>query len=131
MLDLVKEHIERAKKDYKSLQFSEKPDGSIYICIPDYILPEKWKNIKDESNKVELLIILPVGYPSSKPDGFDTDVNLRVNNGVKPTQGCGERQIDGKQWLHFCWQPQEWNHDRENLWRYIKLCERRFVEVIG
>lgn len=131
MIKLLEDHIARVKEDYPNLQVMEQPDGSVYIEIPDFKLPEGWKNENNNSGSIKILVILPVGYPSTKPNGFEAELNLRLQKGQMPTQGCGPHQLNNQSWLHFCWQPQVWDQNRENLWRYLKFIERRFVEIQG
>jgi len=131
LIKVLEEHIARAKQDYPSLLVHEQPDGSVHIELPDFKLPDGWKNAKDDSGRIRILVILPIGYPSTKPNGFEADLSLRLQNDQTPSQGCGQHQVNGQPWFHFCWQPQVWDQNRENLWRYLKFIERRFADIKG
>jgi len=127
LLKSIEEQIERVRQDYPNIEVRKQPDGSIQLEIPDFKLPPGWN-----TNKTRIMVIIPPGYPTNKPNGFEADVNLRLQSGNKiPTQGCGQHQVNGQPWLHFCWQPKTWDHVRETLYRYLKFIERRFIEILG
>ncbi len=126
MLKSIEEQIERVRQDYLNLIVREQPDGSIQLEVPDFRLPPGWK-----TDKTRILVIIPVGFPTNRPNGFEANVSLRLQNDSMPTKGCGQHQINGQHWFHFCWQPQVWDHTRETLWRYLKFIEMRFAEILG
>lgn len=128
MLKSIEEQIERVRQEYPNIKVCTQSNGSIQLEIPDFELPPPGWN----TDKIRIMVIIPPGYPINKPDGFEADINLRLQNGNKmPTQGCGEHQVNGERWLHFCWQPKVWDSTRETLYRYLKFIERRFIEIIG
>jgi len=104
MLDIIRQQIERAKQDYPQLQATEQPDGSIQVMIDALPVPQHWGR-----ESVSSLTILPVGYPQAAPNGF-------------------QAKLDGQNWSGICYRPQSWDSSRDNLWKWIKLIERFFVE---
>lgn len=127
LLKSIEEQIERVRQDYPNIELRKQSDGSIQLEVSGFRLPPGWN-----PDKIRIMVIIPPGYPTNRPNGFEADINLRLQNGTKmPTQGCGQHQIDGQPWLHFCWQPKAWDHTRETLHRYLKFIERRFIEILG
>ncbi len=127
MLKSIEEQIEMIRQIYPNVEVRNQPDGSIQLEIPSFKVPAGW--IPDT---IRIMIIIPPGYPTNRPNGFEASPELRLKDGNKvPSQGCGQHQVNGQPWLHFCWQPQTWDHTRETLYRYLKFIERRFIEVLG
>ena len=122
MLSSLQGQIDRVLEDYPDAQVTKQPDGSLHIEVSKVALPDGWNKAQ-----TRVLVIVPIGYPTAKPDGLEADHDLRLANGDMP-RGAGEKTIGETKWLHFCWQPNPWDHDRESLWRYIKFAESRFRE---
>ena len=104
MLESVRVQLEEAKKRYPSLEAQERPDNTIHIIVKDIPLPAKWGR-----ERVNIMTVLPVGYPQAAPNGFSA-------------------QMDGQNWSGFCYRPASWNPARDNVWKGIKLIERCFEE---
>lgn len=119
----VKAQIGKAKAHFPGMQYEVKTSGAIHVEVPDLPLPQGW-NFK----QTRILIILPAGYPANRPNGFETESNLRLTGGRMPGGG-GENKIENESWLHFCWNPQKWDSSLESLWKYIKFAESRFKEI--
>ena len=126
LLPSVAAQIERAREDFPDLQVSSQPDGFIRVLVPQLPIAAWW-----DRPTVRVLVLLPPGFPTAKPNGFEADPALRLADGRAPSQGYGAQQIGSESWGHYCWQPQAWVADRETLWRYIKFIQRRFAEVQG
>jgi len=122
MLPRVAQEIERAKQDYADLQVRELADGSIHVEVPNVVLPSGWSQ-----STTKILIVLPAGYPQAAPSGFFAEPNILGPGGKNP-DGSGQNQINGVPWKSFCWRPNTWDNSRENLWRYIKFVQTRFLE---
>lgn len=123
LLPRVTNEIERVKESFPTTQVTVQPDGSIHIEIPNVPLPPGWNK-----SEATILIIVPIGYPQARPDGFYADSDLRAQNGAKVPDGSGQVQIAGRNWTRFCWQPTTWDMSRDNLWKYVKLALSRFKE---
>jgi len=126
LLPTVTAQIERAREDFPELQASAQPDGFIRVLVPQLPIAAGW-----DRPELRVLVLLPPGFPTAKPNGFEADPALRLADGRAPSQGYGAQQIGSESWGHYCWQPQAWAADRETLWRYIKFIQRRFAEVQG
>ena len=126
ILPLVQEQIETARNGFPNLQHRPAQDGTLHVEVPDFPVPDGWR-----PRTIPLIVVLPIGFPTSQPGGFDVGTELTLANGTAPTQGVGTRNLNGQQWLHFCWNPKTWQANRETLWRYLKFCYRRLAEVKG
>ena len=126
-VEKYKEQIERVRQEYPNIEVCKQTNGSIQLEIPEFKLPPGWN-----TDKIRIMVVIPPGYPTNKPDGFEADIDLRLQSDNKmPAQGCGEHQVNGRPWLHFCWQPKIWDPTRETLYRYLKFIQRRFTEILG
>jgi hypothetical protein len=126
LLPSVIAQIERAREDFTDLEALPQPDGFIRVLVPQLPIAAGW-----DRSAVRVLLLLPPGFPTAKPNGFEADPSMRLSDGRPPSQGYGVQQIGSESWGHYCWQPQAWTADRETLWRYIKFIQRRFAEVRG
>jgi hypothetical protein len=126
LLPSVATQVERAREDFTDLEVLPQPDGFIRVLVPQLPIAGGW-----DRSAVRVLMLLPPGFPTAKPNGFEADPSLRLADGTAPSQGYGVQQIGAESWGHYCWQPQAWTADRETLWRYIKFIQRRFAEVRG
>lgn len=122
-LKSVEEMINKVKEYYKEVTVTFDPSGQIFIQVHGISLPHGWNK-----QKTDILVCLPQGFPTSKPNGFEADIDLKLGNG-NPPQGGSPINVNGNQWLHFCWQPQQWDHSKETIWRYLKFAESRFKEI--
>ena len=118
--------VERARQDFPDLEVTTGPDGFVRILVPNLPIGPGW-----DRRVVQTLVLLPPGFPTAKPNGFEADPSLRLADGRPPSQGYGTQQIGSESWGHYCWQPKTWAADRETLWRYVKFIQRRFTEVLG
>ena len=76
------------------------------LRIQNYILPDAYT-----PRQVELLIRLPIGYPSAMPDMFFTSPTVSLAKGGKPMRTESIVQLEGMQW-------QQWSrHFTRSLWR--------------
>jgi len=121
MLESVEHQIKRVRQDYPQLEVRPQSDGTVHVEIADIPLPSGWSK-----EKARILIVLPIGYPQTKPNGFEVDADLRLATGQMP--GASQSQINGQTWMHVCWNPKSWDASRENLWRYVKFVEKYFEE---
>lgn len=124
LLPSVQAQIERLKQDYPLVEVRPQADGSHHLIVGPIRLGHGWNRAE-----TSVLVILPVGYPQARPQGFSAEANILLASGQGPS-GSGVTQIGGEAWRQFCWQPSNWEHDRETLWRYVKFCERRFADVL-
>jgi hypothetical protein len=122
LLPSVEVQIHRLREDYAEVEVRPQPDGSTQVVVGPVRLGDAWSR-----TRICVLFFLPLGYPQARPGGFFAEADVRLAAGGEPA-GSGQQQVAGEQWRAFCWQPTQWDHDRETLWRYVKFCERRFAE---
>jgi len=122
MLESVEHQIERVRQDYPQLEVRPQSDGTVHVEIVGIPLPSGWNK-----ERARILIVLAIGYPQTKPNGFEVDADLRLATGQMP-KGASQSQIAGQTWTHVCWSPKLWDTSRENLWRYVKFVEKYFEE---
>ena len=127
MLKSVRDQLDELRTRYPSATITENPDGSFYVEIANVELRPGAFN----KNATRLLLLVPPGYPTNRPNGFEADPDLKLTNNNAPA-GTGQANHLGKPWLHFCWQPgQPWNNDRDALWKHVAFALRRFEDVPG
>ncbi len=122
LLPSVEAQIARLREDYTNVDVRPQPDGTTHLVVSPLRLDQGWSRMASR-----VLVILPPGYPQARPSGFFADPDVRLCTGGEPA-GSGQQEMAGEQWRTFCWQPANWDHDRETLWRYVKFCERRFAD---
>lgn len=122
LLPSVEAQIARLREDYAQVEVCPQPDGTTHMVVGPVRLDGAWSTATSR-----VLVVLPLGYPQARPSGFFADPDVRLAVGGEPA-GSGQQPIAGEQWRAFCWQPTNWDQDRETLWRYVKFCERRFAE---
>ena len=124
---LVDRQLMRLREVYPAVAIQSRPDGSMVISVPDLPLPPG-----SAPAVTEILLVLPAGYPTAKPSGFETLRELKQPNGISPVAGRGEHVVDGRTLAHFCWQPnQQWENDENELWKRVKFALRRFSDHLG
>lgn len=124
---LLQRQLKRLKDTYPSAVVEQRPDGSTLLTVADLPLPPGW-----DRDRISISMILPAGYPTAKPSGFETPSDLKLADGRIPSAGCGPHVIDGQSYAHFCWQPsQPWENDEHELWKRVKFALVRFAEHLA
>jgi hypothetical protein len=121
--DILTPDITRLREEFGSVEVVATPDGGLHIVLGSVRLPGGWSK-----SQTQMLIVVPPGYPEQRPSGFFAENVLTLAQGQQP-RGTGINEIAGRPWLYFCWQPEAWNSQRDNLWKYVKLMTERFREV--
>jgi hypothetical protein len=132
LYDLPKGTVGGADRD-RQIQFASDhlPGGTSETKVDGRVIlrwaaeaPEGW-----EPGHLDLLIEVPPMYPAQAPSGFDASGLVRRAGG-QPA-GAGQRDLDGIQVTHFCWNPAgEIKYaDEDGLWRYARFSETRFAEA--
>lgn len=119
MNERLKAEIERLKHDYPQLEVRQLEDGSAQVRISRVVLPEWW-----DPQETRVLLMIASDYPQNRP-GWYVSPEIRLRSNGQPPANSSQNNIDGETWMSICWQAL-WNPDRENLWRLVKLIQRRF-----
>lgn len=124
----------RIQKEFEML--SEKyevidKDPSFQWILIKYKLQPGW-NKED----VEILLLIPAGYPSTKPDNFYVPHGLAAANPSVQIQNCGncDLKILGRTWLQFSFHVEEWRPSEDivsghNLLTFMAGVVQRLTEV--
>jgi hypothetical protein len=125
MLPSVEEQLAELSQRFPNSSITRNSDGSVFVEVNGVPLPAGWSK-----PSTSLLLLVPPGYPTARPNGFEADADLRLQNNTMPA-GTGQSSHLGRSWLHFCWQPgQPWNNEKDSLWKHIAFAIRRFVDAL-
>lgn len=93
----------RAERIARELALVREPYGEVehddaltWFVIPRFPLPAGWN-----SNTTALLVLLPPGYPTTPPDNFYTDDDLKLASGALPGNTSNATPRAGERWLMF------------------------------
>lgn len=97
------------------------PDGTTLISLPDITLPPGWNR-----DRAHLWFLVPVGYPTARPDCFFADAELRLAHGQMP-QNTGMQGLPGAGVPHlwFSWHLQTWDPARDTLLTFARVARDR------
>lgn len=102
-----------------------------WIVVKAVPLPEGWNG-----PETDVLIKIRPGYPTTPPDNFYTDADLRLASGNKPGNAPNEETIAGRKWLMFSyhleggdWDPHAEPEKGHNLLTYLEGVRRRLSEA--
>jgi len=128
MLERRKKELDLIRSKYGTVEAGPNLE---WIRIDHFPLPSGW-NKED----VALLILIRPGYPTTPPDNFLVDDDLRLENGELPGNISQGQSHLGQSWLQFSYHvdPADWNPgtnilDGHNLLTYLLAVEKRLSEV--
>lgn len=96
--DLLQRELEVLRSEFPEATLHEEPSNR-HVHVPNVPLPPGWNR-----ERSDILLQIPPTYPGSAIPGFEADSDLRRVNGAQPA-GSGLQVFDGRQYLHFCWNP--------------------------
>ena len=106
------------------------PD-SAWMIVERYPLPPGWNK-----PTTKILILIPPGYPTTPPDNFYTDDDLRLADGSQAGSTSLGQAHAGEPWQQFSYhvQPGEWRPQADwrrgdNLMTYMAAVGRRLSEA--
>ncbi len=79
--------------------------GALHVVIHEFELLAAYI-----PSRVDLLVILPAGYPNASPDMFWTDPAVRLANGASPHRADVYENYGNRRW-------QRWSRHRIQAWR--------------
>jgi hypothetical protein len=87
-------------------------------------------------NATQVVVTLPGGYPTTPPDNFHADPDLRLASGAAPGNTSPAQQAVGRTWLLFSyhvesgdWQPDPVPENGHNLLTFLEGIARRLREA--
>jgi hypothetical protein len=93
MITQRESEITLLKKKYGELEFGEYID---WILFKNIKIPGGWN-----MNQIDLLIVVPAGYPVTPPDNFYVPVGFRLSSGNTPANYSEPVQYLSKNWGQF------------------------------
>jgi len=101
MIDLRRRELELVASEYGELTHGPNHD---WVILSRWHLPSGWNK-----PKTRLLVLIPSGYPTTPPDNFYTDADLRLSDGRQPGSTSQAQQL-GDSWLQFSYhlEPGDW-----------------------
>jgi hypothetical protein len=124
----VQRELELVEQRYGPLEIDEHLQ---WIVIPEYPLTGGWNR-----DTTWILILLPAGYPTTPPDNFYVDPELRLANGAQPSNTSGTQEHASRTCLLFSyhvesgeWQPEADLEQGHNLLTYLDGVAKRLSEA--
>jgi hypothetical protein len=119
--------LDREFLDEKEFAFDVAPNGGeLLVAIRNFGLPAAY-----EPEKVDLMIIIPAGYPNAQLDMFWTYPDVKRRNGGYPAQ-CEHHQIYGdrnwQRWSRHFQQP--WRPGVDNLRTFMASIRKELAKGI-
>jgi len=102
-------------------------DGSFIVKVPHVRIPSGWT-----ANKADIWFVVPVKYPSARPDCFWTEESLMLLGGRLP-QNTGPNPLPGPpprvplRW--YSWHVTQWSPIGDTLATYLQVIRRRFADL--
>lgn len=109
----------------KDIVFEEHDDGKQKgIIIRKWRLPEGLY----DTDVVDVLIIIPVGYPDVRPDMFHLMPWVKLLNGNKyPNKADQSVSFNGENWQRWSRHNNEWRPGIDGIWTMLKRVEHALL----
>ena len=128
MIERRMEELKLVESQYGRLEFAQNFD---WFVVPAWLLVMGWNK-----TQTKVLVQLPNGYPTTPPDNFFCDSDLRLASGAQPGN-TSQVNIQGQQWLQFSyhfvevsdWKPHSEVKKGHNLLTYLQGIGSRLREV--
>ena len=127
MLERRQREIELIKERYGEVEVA--PDLT-WILSRRFLLPEGWSK-----TQTELLVLLPAGYPTTPPDNFYTDNDLKLATGATIGNSTENVSVNGMVMRQFSfhieadWRPCADLLQGHNLLTFLLAVENRMQEL--
>ena len=112
---------DREYLESKAFVFQEIVDGqSKGIILPKFRLPVQ----KYDVEQVDLLILLPSGYPDVAPDMFYLEPWIKLVQGNRYPKATQSRlSFNGRSWQRWSRHNNEWRRGVDGIWTMLKRVE--------
>ena len=109
----------------KGFVFEEKEDGNKKgIIIRNWRLPEGLF----DAEIVDVLIIIPAGYPDLRPDMFHLVPWIKLKNGNKyPNAADQAVTFEGQDWQRWSRHCDDWRPGIDGIWTMLKRVEHALL----
>jgi Prokaryotic E2 family E len=128
-MDIIQEQFDALKKwdRYSEAKLTRLSNGTAVVAIPNFQLAPGWNK-----RSTTVYFVVPVGYPTAKPDTFWADSDLHLASGAEPQASNRSNDSHGlpdkRNLLWFSWHAQTWNPNRDSLSTYAAVIDRRLRE---
>ncbi len=123
----VEQHLSFFKELYPNSTARALPSGAYLVEVPGITLPPGWSR-----QSVNVLFLIPPGYPAAQPDCFWVDSPLRLADGTSLPQNSNDQNPIpevGQSGTWFSWHLQTWSPNQDNLYTFMKIIKRRLDTV--
>lgn len=112
---------DREYLESKGFVFQEIVDGrNRGIILPKFSLPAQ----KYDASQVDVLIILPSGYPDVAPDMFYLEPWVKLVQGDRYPKATQSRlSFSGRSWQRWSRHNNEWRRGVDGIWTMLKRVE--------
>ena len=118
--------VELLHRRYSQVEHGADLDWVLFHGFP---LPPGW-----DRETIDLLVLIPRGYPETPPDNFYVRNGLRLQSGSTPGNFSEGVDIRGESWAQFSFHADTWT-PTPDLWRgdtlvtFMAAVERRLMEA--
>lgn len=120
----LEKEVEDLRKESWIADLSE-TGGMICILLHDYLLPPGYNR-----QTSDLLLRLPISFPSGKPDMFWMEVNVVLSNGKVPKSADSIETHLGRDWRRFSWHLSSWDPVSCNLRTFLEFINNRLAKGV-
>lgn len=128
MLERRKQELDLIRSKYGEIDIGPDLD---WVLIKMFPLPFGWN--RDET---ALLVLIRPGYPTTPPDNFLVDNDLRLASGQLPGNVSADQSHLGRSWLQFSyhvdaaeWRPNPELLNGHNLLTFLLGVEKRLAQA--
>lgn len=124
----LQRELELVERRFGGLEVGPNSD---WVIVKGVSLGAGWSK-----GEIRVLVLLPGGYPTTPPDNFYADPDLRLANGSVPSSASADQQAAGSNWLLFSyhvessdWSPAPEPEDGHNLLTFLEGVLNRLREA--
>ena len=124
--DRLERELELLKGSFEQVEYDQ--NGACVLLRNVPLLPG-W-----DRTSIDVLVLIPTGYPATPPDNFFVPVGLKLISGQPPSNYSESQALIGSLWGQFSFHAQEWNpsakvEEGDNLLTFLLLARQRLAEV--
>lgn len=109
--EIDREFLDASGYDYEIIA----DKGALCVILKDFELPDAYT-----PTTVELLAVLPSGYPNAKPDMFFTRPDVKLKNGSWPERSQVHVEYAGRSWQRWSRHFQSWRMGVDRFQTYLR-----------
>ncbi|MDB6055487.1 MAG: hypothetical protein JWN25_3010 [Verrucomicrobiales bacterium] len=123
---LLEAQLSELRADHEGVVCTAVGDGSFVVKVAKVDVPVGWT-----ANQIDVWFVVPVQYPSARPDCFWTEASLLLTGELIP-QNTGGNVLPGSlstpplRW--YSWHVTQWSALGDTLTTYLQVIRRRFAD---